>query len=34
MATVFNWQLGRDMDFRFENGEGERQFAAVFNINR
>ncbi len=34
MATVYNWQLGRDMDYRFEAGTPERQFAAVFNINR
>jgi nitrate reductase beta subunit len=34
MTTAFNWQLGRDMDYRFESGAIERQFAAVFNINR
>ncbi|MFQ5381668.1 MAG: 4Fe-4S dicluster domain-containing protein [Dehalococcoidia bacterium] len=34
MATVYNWQLGRDMDYRFEAGSPENQFAAVFNINR
>jgi nitrate reductase beta subunit len=34
MAKVYNWQLGREMDYRFTAGEGERQFAAVFNINR
>ncbi|MCA9825534.1 MAG: 4Fe-4S dicluster domain-containing protein [Dehalococcoidia bacterium] len=34
MATVYNWQLGRDMDYRFDSGGGNRQFAAVFNINR
>ncbi len=34
MAQVHNWQLGRDMRYRFETGKQERQFAAVFNINR
>ncbi len=34
MAKVYNWQLGREMDYRFPNGKAKRQFAAVFNINR
>ena len=34
MAQVYNWQLGREMDYRFEEAHPERQFAAVFNINR
>jgi len=34
MATVPNWQIGRDMDYRYDNGKAKRQFAAVFNINR
>ncbi|MCC6387048.1 MAG: 4Fe-4S dicluster domain-containing protein [Dehalococcoidia bacterium] len=34
MAKVRNWQLGREMDYRYENGKAKRQFAAVFNINR
>jgi nitrate reductase beta subunit len=34
MAVVYNWQLGRDMAYRFEAGQTDRQFAAVFNINR
>ena len=34
MAKVYNWQLGREMDYRFEGGKQERQFAAVFNTNR
>jgi nitrate reductase beta subunit len=34
MTTAYNWQLGRDMDYRFEGGGARRQFAAVFNINR
>ncbi len=34
MPKVYNWQLGREMDYRFEGGKQERQFAAVFNINR
>ncbi len=34
MTSVYNWQLGRNMDYRFPNGDTARQFAAVFNINR
>ncbi len=34
MAVVYNWQLGREMEYRFEGGHADRQFAAVFNINR
>ena len=34
MAKVRNWHLGREMDYRYENGKAKRQFAAVFNINR
>ncbi len=34
MVKVYNWQLGREMDYRFNNGAAKRQFAAVFNINR
>ncbi|MEO8423939.1 MAG: 4Fe-4S dicluster domain-containing protein [Actinomycetota bacterium] len=34
MTEVYNWQLGRKMSYRFESGERDRQFAAVFNINR
>lgn len=34
MPKVYNWQLGRAMDYRFEGGPAKRQFAAVFNINR
>ena len=34
MPEVYNWQLGRDMNYRFENAPPEWQFAAVFNINR
>jgi nitrate reductase beta subunit len=34
MAVVYNWHLGRDMDYRFAAGQTDRQFAAVFNINR
>ncbi len=31
---VRNWQLGRDMAYRFKAAHPERQFAFVFNINR
>ena len=34
MVQVHNWQLGREMEYPFEEGETTRQFAAVFNINR
>ena len=34
MPEVYNWQLGRNMEYRFETGNQQRQFAAVFNINR
>jgi nitrate reductase beta subunit len=34
MATVKNWQLGREMEFRYPGAYPQRQFAAVFNINR
>ena len=34
MAKVYNWQLGREMDYRLEEAHPDRQFAAVFNINR
>ena len=34
MAKVYNWQLGREMDYRYDAGQPEHQFAAVFNVNR
>jgi nitrate reductase beta subunit len=34
MPDVYNWQLGRNMSYRFDTGKQQRQFAAVFNINR
>ncbi len=34
MAQVYNWQLGREMDYPYEARFPERQFAFVFNINR
>ena len=34
MPPVYNWHLGREMDYVYEGGKTERQFAAVFNINR
>jgi len=34
MANVYNWQIKRDMDYPYEGKYPERQFAAVFNINR
>ena len=34
MAKVYNWQLGREMDYRLPEAHPQWQFAAVFNINR
>jgi nitrate reductase beta subunit len=34
MFRVFNWQLNREMDYPFQAVRPNRQFAAVFNINR
>ena len=34
MPSVYNWQLGREMAYRFEGAQPEWQFAAIFNINR
>ncbi len=34
MANVYNWQLGREMAYRFEPAAPQWQFAAIFNINR
>jgi len=34
MVKVRNWQLGRQMEYRFPEAHPDRQFAFVFNINR
>jgi nitrate reductase beta subunit len=34
MAEVYNWQLGRPMQYIYPEAHPQRQFAAVFNINR
>lgn len=34
MSKVYNWQLGRDMEYPYEAKYPDRQFAFVFNINR
>src|SRR3990172_3753949 len=34
MAQVYNWQLGRDMDYPYDGAYPQEQFAFVFNINR
>jgi nitrate reductase beta subunit len=34
MARVYNWQLGRDMQYPYEGAYPKRQFAFVFNTNR
>ncbi len=34
MAQVYNWQLKRKMEYPYPEARPEKQFAAVFNINR
>ena len=34
MAQVYNWQLGREMEYPYEGAYPQEQFAFVFNINR
>lgn len=34
MSKVFNWQIGREMDYPYDEAHPEWQFAFVFNINR
>jgi len=34
MSTVYNWHLGRDMEYPYEGHSPQYQFAFVFNINR
>jgi nitrate reductase / nitrite oxidoreductase, beta subunit len=34
MSNVFNWQLGREMEYPYEAAFPDRQFAFVFNLNR
>src|SRR5215831_18142408 len=34
MPKVYNWQLGRKMEFPYPDKRPKRQFAVVFNINR
>ncbi|MDP6085610.1 MAG: 4Fe-4S dicluster domain-containing protein [Nitrospinota bacterium] len=34
MPKVFNWQLGRKMEYPYKENHPKRQFAFVFNINR
>src|SRR6266498_265883 len=34
MSNVFNWQLGREMDFPYEAAYPDQQFAFIFNLNR
>ncbi len=34
MAQVYNWHLGRSMEYPYEEQHPDRQFAFVFNINR
>jgi len=34
MARVYNWQIGREMDYPYEGARPKRQFAAVFDTNK
>ncbi len=34
MAKVFNWQIGREMDYPYAEAHPKKQFVAVFNTNR
>ncbi|MCP5114339.1 MAG: nitrate oxidoreductase subunit beta, partial [bacterium] len=34
MPKVHNWQIGREMEYPYEEAHPNRQFAFVFNINR
>ncbi len=34
MGQVYNWQIGRNMEYRYDESRPKRQFAAVFNVNR
>jgi nitrate reductase / nitrite oxidoreductase, beta subunit len=34
MVKVYNWQLGREMDYQYDAGQQQWQFAAIFNTNR
>ncbi len=34
MATVYNWQLGRDMDYPYEGARPKKQFAMVMDLNK
>src|SRR5262245_45961452 len=34
MPQVYNWQLGREMEYPYEGAWAERQFAFVINTNR
>ena len=34
MATVFNWQLNREMDFPYEDARPEKQIAWIFDLNK
>jgi nitrate reductase beta subunit len=34
MPKVYNWQLGREMEFPYKDKRPKRQFSVVFNINR
>jgi nitrate reductase beta subunit len=34
MPKVYNWQIGREMDYRYEVDRPAKQFAAVFDLNK
>ncbi len=34
MVTVYNWQIGREMEYPYEESRSERQWAGVFDTNK
>ena len=34
MAKVYNWQIGRDMEYRYEGSRPKKQFAMVMDLNK
>ena len=34
MAKVYNWQIGREMDYPYEGKRPEKQFAMIFDTNK
>lgn len=34
MPKVFNWQIGREMDYPYEEARPQKQFAMVLDLNK